>query len=186
MVAGKGKKKNIVGHAIPRDAKGANKAIEKAVTKAEKLAHRYQNGTEGVKGKIAVSKVAEKVRVRESQLRARTRGKQIEAVPGKLPPLAGLTEGVSRRSLISTVVGLAGFILCCVPAGALSIISGLVAFILGLRELNLKNPSGTSLKSKGFAIAGVVLGLLSIIGALAWLMFFIYWVQSGFSSVSLR
>lgn len=186
MVARKDKKKNTAGHTVPGDEERTNKAIEKAVAKAEKLAHRYRSETERMTDKIAVSKPAKEGRARESQLRVGARKEQIGPTTLKFPTLAGLTKGSSRRSLVSTAVGAGGLILCCTPLGALSLISGLFAFILGLRELNPKGSSETSLKSKGFAIAGIVSGLLSIIGALAWLMFFLYWAQSDFSSLFLQ
>lgn len=81
---------------------------------------------------------------------------------GSEPPEApGAPSRLSMMAIISLVTGIVALPVCCVPvAGSLF---GIVPLLLGVISLVVIGRSAGALRGRGFAIGGLVLGLLSVI-----------------------
>lgn len=88
---------------------------------------------------------------------------QAAPAPGIAAPTTAKTNGMSIASLVLSLVGLVGTMCCCAAVcGPLSIIFGAI----GLSATS-KDPA---LKGRGMALAGIIIGALSILTTIAWIL----------------
>ena len=78
------------------------------------------------------------------------------------------TDGLAIASLICGIIGLVCFWVC------LGVILGPAAAIMGFISRQRIASSGGSLGGGGMALAGLILGVVSFIGSVAWFFTFIY------------
>ena len=74
--------------------------------------------------------------------------------------------------ITSMILGIISLVFSCCCMG-FSIVLGVVAIILGIVSLNKKE------STKGFAIAGIILGVVGLLSAIIFIVFEIYLRQSG-------
>jgi len=92
------------------------------------------------------------------------------AAPAPAPaPRAAAGEKTSGMAIAALVTGIAGFIFF----GILSILA-IIFGAIGIRQTN-KDPS---LKGRGMAVAGLVLGILGVAGGIIWLIIVTIWSTS--------
>lgn len=84
------------------------------------------------------------------------------------PIVESSIEKASGRSIASLVLGILSLVLSCVPG--LDLILGTLAVIFGGLELKAIGSKLSSDKGKGFAITGLVTGILGSIWGLAHLL----------------
>lgn len=95
---------------------------------------------------------------------------------GGPPPGAGpgQTNGLAIGAL---VVGIIALLSAFIPfVGIFAIVPGLVALVLGIIGLRKAGQLGSG---RGMAIAGTVLGVLAILGAIAWIVFTVFLSQAA-------
>lgn len=104
----------------------------------------------------------------EAPVTPQTEGKNPEQPP---PPPTPVSAGASGRAIASMVIGIVGIVFClCFPA--LNIILGPVGLILAILEVKAIGRGETSDAGRGFAITGLVLGIINTIAGVVMLILF--------------
>ena len=75
-----------------------------------------------------------------------------------------------HRGVAVLVLGIAGLVCCCVPSGAVSLICGGIAAVMGLRDLRAMRRGEMDPSGRGPTLAGMILGLGGIVLGVAQLV----------------
>jgi hypothetical protein len=87
----------------------------------------------------------------------------LSQVPGLFQPAPVAPPQRRRRGAAVLILGLAGLVCCCVPYGVVSIITGVIAAVMGAGDLRLMNRGQMDDSGRGLTTAGMIFGIISIL-----------------------